>query len=302
MVCTTEIDMNKDQKRAYAKQRYHNQPEIEIARIAYRKEILKLWLKQYKSTLQCECGESHPACIDFHHIDPDTKAISAISAAIYRGWSIARIQTELAKCKVLCANCHKIIHSNDIHQHCNKERQTPTETELLMMSKERRSYYRNRVVAIKRKNDRRRELFDWFRNLKSTTGCANCHESRYQCLEYHHLNSSTKHANKRGSTRNMTITKLIVNGSSITTILAEISKCVLLCANCHRKIHYEYDICDGSISTILQSKCFSKCSENHHPSGGSITLEPNIAHRASENLLVLDAASSFISSDTVPSS
>jgi hypothetical protein len=44
-------------------------------------------------------------CLQFHHIDPGTKEIE-LSTAISRGWSKKRILAEVAKCIVLCANCH----------------------------------------------------------------------------------------------------------------------------------------------------------------------------------------------------
>jgi len=37
------------------------------------------------------------------------------------------------------------------------------------------------------------------------------------------------------------IAKMVGEGISIKTILKEIEKCKVLCANCHRKIHYNGD-------------------------------------------------------------
>jgi hypothetical protein len=52
--------------------------------------------EEYKKTLRCaDCGQSHPATLDFHHLDP--------------------AKEEIAKCVVLCANCHRIRHWNEKH-------------------------------------------------------------------------------------------------------------------------------------------------------------------------------------------
>lgn len=67
------------------------------------------WVNAYKSKRGCKCGEHHPACLDFHHRDPSTKTVD-ISRAIYANWSIARLKTELAKCGIICANCHRKRH------------------------------------------------------------------------------------------------------------------------------------------------------------------------------------------------
>lgn len=76
-----------------------------------RREIYKkLW--EYKSTLECEkCGFTHPATLDFHHKDPYQKDFG-ISHAALQGRSWDRIMEEITKCKVLCSNCHRILHYN----------------------------------------------------------------------------------------------------------------------------------------------------------------------------------------------
>ena len=54
----------------------------------------------------CQCGESDPIVLDFDHIDPMTKT-DTISNLVHRDASWLRIETELKKCQVLCANCHR---------------------------------------------------------------------------------------------------------------------------------------------------------------------------------------------------
>jgi len=52
-----------------------------------------------------ECG--YTECInalEFHHINPTTKCFE-ISGSHARSWNM--IETELKKCKLLCANCHR---------------------------------------------------------------------------------------------------------------------------------------------------------------------------------------------------
>ena len=69
------------------------------------KEKVK-WFREYKKTLKCSrCPEDHPACIQFHHIDPSIKE-GTIRQGISSGWSWKRIKDEIAKCEVICSNCH----------------------------------------------------------------------------------------------------------------------------------------------------------------------------------------------------
>ena len=56
------------------------------------------------------CDESHPACLDFHHRDPREKVMILSKVTNQRGWSIERILAEIAKCEVICANCHRKEH------------------------------------------------------------------------------------------------------------------------------------------------------------------------------------------------
>jgi hypothetical protein len=68
------------------------------------------WLRALKATLKCEkCGENHPAALQFHHRDPKQKDFVLVQGA-YGGHSKERILAEIAKCDVLCANCHFKLH------------------------------------------------------------------------------------------------------------------------------------------------------------------------------------------------
>ena len=78
-----------------------------------RSRSIASWLRELKAKLVCErCGEDHPACIQFHHVDP-TKKESSVADAVRRGWGKARILAEIARCEVLCANCHAKHHARE---------------------------------------------------------------------------------------------------------------------------------------------------------------------------------------------
>lgn len=70
----------------------------------------KVWLDSLKTGCT-KCGETHIACLEFHHRDPKSK-ITEISLSVAR-WSINRIKTEIAKCDLLCANCHRKLHATE---------------------------------------------------------------------------------------------------------------------------------------------------------------------------------------------
>ena len=94
--------------------------------VIYRKEYKRnrrLWLDEYKATLSCKCGESHPACLEFHHRDPSTK-LFRISQAKHE--SRERILIEMAKCDVICSNCHRKLHSLFEDSSSPKDESSPT--------------------------------------------------------------------------------------------------------------------------------------------------------------------------------
>lgn len=73
----------------------------------------RVWFQEYKSTLKCEeCDYNHPAVLDFHHKDPAKKDLN-VGFMVKNCYSLKTIQAEIAKCKVLCSNCHRILHWNE---------------------------------------------------------------------------------------------------------------------------------------------------------------------------------------------
>ena len=67
-------------------------------------------IADYKASKGCKiCGESRPWCLDLHHVNGDDKE-KAISDMLRKNVSWIKILTELAKCEVLCANCHRHYH------------------------------------------------------------------------------------------------------------------------------------------------------------------------------------------------
>lgn len=66
------------------------------------------WINKFKVSKGCEhCGyNTHAVALDFDHIDPSTKRFT-ISHRLDRG-TLKSIIAEIRKCRVLCANCHRI--------------------------------------------------------------------------------------------------------------------------------------------------------------------------------------------------
>jgi hypothetical protein len=69
-----------------------------------------------------------------------------------------------------------------------------------------------------------------YEQKQRSEGCANCSEADPACLDYHHREDAEKE---------MTVSEMVTYGYSKEKLRAEMDKCVILCANCHRKEHYQ---------------------------------------------------------------
>ncbi|MBV8695258.1 MAG: hypothetical protein JO125_07970 [Chloroflexi bacterium] len=102
----------KEYQRTYHRRWHQRHREKRLARIYERKAAIYEYVQNMKSQLCCaDCGERHPATLQFHHLNSEDKVFN-ISDAARRGTSLDRIKKEMQKCIILCANCHLIRHYN----------------------------------------------------------------------------------------------------------------------------------------------------------------------------------------------
>ncbi len=96
---------------------YLRNRELELANSTaanpVRMGFLRQWMYNLKLTLSCQqCGQNHPATLHFHHRDPALKT-NGIGRMLAQKMSTKTITAEIAKCDVLCANCHLILHDDE---------------------------------------------------------------------------------------------------------------------------------------------------------------------------------------------
>jgi 5-methylcytosine-specific restriction endonuclease McrA len=97
---------NREQRLEAQKKHYENNKEKYRCNQYLRRMKKAEWFFEFKTTLNCsECGESHPACLQFHHRNPLEKE-GDVSGFVRAGYSKDIIMREIEKCDVLCANCH----------------------------------------------------------------------------------------------------------------------------------------------------------------------------------------------------
>lgn len=65
----------------------------------------KVWVYKYFESHPCtDCGESDPVVLEFDHQGDKEHGISTMVGEAY---ALSTIKKEIAKCEVVCANCHR---------------------------------------------------------------------------------------------------------------------------------------------------------------------------------------------------
>lgn len=161
----------------------------------HRAEIRNI-LWSIKDNLCCKnCGENNIYTLEFHHRDSRDKDFPL---NLSWGYSKEKVLNEIEKCDILCSNCHRKIHrEND----------------------------KDIVVTIDKSIIRNRNIV---REIRKKSVCKECGETDDCCLDFHHLDKESKE---------YTISRLISHHYSEKRLLKEIEKCVIICSNCHKKIH-----------------------------------------------------------------
>lgn len=73
-----------------------------------KRKVIFEFLRDFKKEHPCvRCGCSDYRCLTFHHVG---KKKFELSCAADRNVSLRQVRNEIAKCIILCANCHMIEH------------------------------------------------------------------------------------------------------------------------------------------------------------------------------------------------
>jgi hypothetical protein len=88
--------------------------------------------------------------------------------------------------------------------------------------KQKANAKKHKQIAIQRNRE-----YIW--DVKSENPCTRCGEKDPACLEFHHLDSDEKES---------AISNAAGAGWSLERLQSEVDKCVILCRNCHAKLHY----------------------------------------------------------------
>jgi hypothetical protein len=105
-------DKNK-QAEAASKHYQANKDKLKARAKAYttrQRLLLRRYVIEAKQQPCIICKLSFPPCVmDFHHRAGEKKE-NDVATMVNRGVSLATLQREIAKCDIICSNCHRIKH------------------------------------------------------------------------------------------------------------------------------------------------------------------------------------------------
>lgn len=184
---------------------YERNRELEIARVRARQNGTTELLRELRGRPCADCGGTFdPHQMDFDHRDGTEKRFRLSSGgAMLR--STSTLLDEVAKCDVVCSNCHRI---RTRARHESRNGGAPGVSPDL---DRKREYWRDQARLLDRLRDR---------------PCMDCGGRFPPCaMDFDHRDPTTKRA---------AVTRLI-GRTGTARLLEEVAKCDIVCANCHRR-------------------------------------------------------------------
>jgi len=129
----------------------------------------------------------------------------------------------------ICSMCKKNL-SLELFKK-NKTKKDGLQAQCINCQKEYRKkhYNENRQKYIDKSSKRTKEFRIWWKIYKSNLKCEICGENHPATLDFHHIEQENKESEISG----------LISNANKKRLFEEISKCIIICSNCHRKIHYK---------------------------------------------------------------
>lgn len=131
-----------------------------------------------------------------------------------------------------CKQCQKDLPADDIHfasRYDRKTKQFQTNCRNCQKEYRKQHYEVNKQKYLQKTSLYSQNFKEWFLEIKKTLSCKKCGENRHWVLDFHHTNPAEKD----------TEISNLLRYNNKQRILSELDKCIVLCANCHRDIHYQ---------------------------------------------------------------
>jgi hypothetical protein len=191
---------------------YAEHRDEEIARVKVRQAATLEFLRDVRRRPCQDCGGTFPPWVmDFDHRDPHEKKFSLGAGKVLLKPRAALLE-EIAKCDIVCANCHAVRTYEWVR--ANKATLTWFAVGVSSRIEETRAYWKANVDLLAKLRD---------------VPCLDCgRRFPFYVSQFDHRDPTQKR---------YTVSQMISHAGP-ETILAEVAKCDIVCANCHRDRTY----------------------------------------------------------------
>ena len=184
-------------KAYYAEKREHHRKRSNALKAQRVREAQAFVLEYLRSHPCRDCGEGDPVVLEFDHVGEKRAEVSTL---VRRGVRLPAVELEMARCHVVCANCHR--------------RRTARRSGWWRLDTERAGSWRSAAHE---------------RNVRIAIdalagGCIDCGLRELCLLDFDHVGEKT-----------CSVMRLARNEVSLARLATEIARCQVRCANCHRR-------------------------------------------------------------------
>lgn len=190
-------------QRPYNVEYYRRNRDLELQRVRVRQAGMVELLRDLRRVPCADCGlRFQPHQMDFDHRDPSTKSFNVMTGRAML-MSTSKVLAEVAKCDIVCVNCHRIRTRDAERGRVRRATRGPAQ-----------------LAKLRKWRDQAAILAE----LRAVP-CADCGVRFEPCaMDFDHRDPTTKR---------YTVTRM-VGRASTEAILVEVAKCDIVCANCHR--------------------------------------------------------------------
>jgi hypothetical protein len=192
-------------QRPYNVDYYRRNGDLELQRVRVRQAGMVELLRDLRRVPCTDCrGLFKPFQMDFDHRDPSTKSFNVMTGRAML-MSTQKVLAEVANCDIVCVNCHRV-RSRAQHRLRLLARRPGTSKRL----EEKRAMWRRQAAMLDRLRD---------------VPCMDCGGRFPPCsMDFDHRDPGTKRSR----------VPALIGRAADARILAEVAKCDIVCANCHR--------------------------------------------------------------------
>jgi hypothetical protein len=186
-------------KRYYDEQRARHRRRNNALKAARVREAQAFVLEYLRIRPCVDCGETDVVVLEFDHVSTKRAEISTL---VRRGVLLPVLETELSRCEVVCASCHR-------RRTAQRGRWRRAERELSAVRWRSKAQERNVRFAVA---------------ALAASGCVDCGQADICVLDFDHVGAKTG-----------TVMELARREVGLQRLRDEIARCVVRCANCHRR-------------------------------------------------------------------